>query len=303
MAKKTCYFCNKEMGLLEFGFNLHGKNQSITCCKECGNKIQDEINQVASLRTMNERLGALNQFRSDGAYSEEVIECIGFMADEIVKKNEAVVTLSITSGNKDIGLGLFSSTTKMYQKAEGFIYFEGNPDKLYRPEGYSWDGPQYNTVTTSTENSKTKNKGKEKRKGGIGGAVVGTMLMPGIGTAIGYAATSKKVSKGDSETNTKATINENQVEVDSPAFIQLRDENNQLISIGFNCNSKLHAQLMGFEWNIDEKSTPEVDATIKAANASAELDRVKLLKEYKELLDSGVISQEEFDAKKKEVLG
>ena len=34
----------------------------------------------------------------------------------------------------------------------------------------------------------------------------------------------------------------------------------------------------------------------------AEKDNIQLLKEYKYLLDSGIISQEEFDAKKKELL-
>ena len=32
------------------------------------------------------------------------------------------------------------------------------------------------------------------------------------------------------------------------------------------------------------------------------LDNIELLKKYKDLLDSGVITQEEFDAKKKELL-
>ncbi|MBP5417858.1 MAG: SHOCT domain-containing protein [Clostridiales bacterium] len=35
---------------------------------------------------------------------------------------------------------------------------------------------------------------------------------------------------------------------------------------------------------------------------SNEVDKIKLIKEYKQLLDSGIISQEEFDAKKQELL-
>lgn len=39
------------------------------------------------------------------------------------------------------------------------------------------------------------------------------------------------------------------------------------------------------------------------SDAADEASKVKMLKEYKELLDSGVLTQEEFDAKKKELLG
>ena len=38
-------------------------------------------------------------------------------------------------------------------------------------------------------------------------------------------------------------------------------------------------------------------------SASATIDHAEELKKYKDLLDSGVITQEEFDAKKKQILG
>ena len=43
-------------------------------------------------------------------------------------------------------------------------------------------------------------------------------------------------------------------------------------------------------------------AAPKPSKVSAEAERIRLLKEYKELLDSGVLSQEEFDKKKAELL-
>ena len=46
-----------------------------------------------------------------------------------------------------------------------------------------------------------------------------------------------------------------------------------------------------------KKAAPVVVAAAPAPGGAAEL------KQYKELLDSGVISQEEFDAKKKQLLG
>ena len=43
-------------------------------------------------------------------------------------------------------------------------------------------------------------------------------------------------------------------------------------------------------------------AEIKKDNSTSELQNIQKLKSYKELLDIGAISQEEFDAKKKELL-
>lgn len=55
-----------------------------------------------------------------------------------------------------------------------------------------------------------------------------------------------------------------------------------------------------------EKAKAEAEAKAKQeqmASDQQELDNLKKIKEYKDLLDSGVISQEEFDAKKKQLLG
>ena len=39
-----------------------------------------------------------------------------------------------------------------------------------------------------------------------------------------------------------------------------------------------------------------------SVNLQAELDQIRVLKEYKALLDDGVLTQEEFEAKKKQLL-
>lgn len=43
----------------------------------------------------------------------------------------------------------------------------------------------------------------------------------------------------------------------------------------------------------EESSSPFMDN---------EMEKIKILKEYKALLDDGIITQEEFDAKKKEIM-
>lgn len=46
----------------------------------------------------------------------------------------------------------------------------------------------------------------------------------------------------------------------------------------------------------------EITEITAKANTAAELDNLKMLKEYKELLDAGIITQEDFDKKKAELL-
>ena len=50
-----------------------------------------------------------------------------------------------------------------------------------------------------------------------------------------------------------------------------------------------------------ERQQEKVNATVAAAAPKS--DEADQLKKYKDLLDSGVITQEEFDAKKKQLLG
>ena len=52
---------------------------------------------------------------------------------------------------------------------------------------------------------------------------------------------------------------------------------------------------------LPESSDEKSDAP--SEDADSEEYKIKMLKEYKELLDSGVLTQEEFDQKKKEILG
>jgi len=56
-------------------------------------------------------------------------------------------------------------------------------------------------------------------------------------------------------------------------------------------------------YNTISKAMADAQATQKEAKPAAEVSSADDLKKFKELLDAGVISQEEFDAKKKQLLG
>lgn len=55
--------------------------------------------------------------------------------------------------------------------------------------------------------------------------------------------------------------------------------------------------------NITELSPDEATKSEKASQPFTQISSADELKKFKELLDSGVITQEEFDAKKKQLLG
>lgn len=125
--------------------------------------------------------------------------------------------------------------------------------------------------------------------------MVGTLLMPGVGTAIGYAMTSKKVSKNKSKLFSNTIVNEEQVEVKGNARLTLQqNETGNTFVIGIKCDTKLDTELQNFPIQRHDNI---------AQCVTIEKDSVALLKEYKDLLDSGIITQEDFDSKKKELLG
>ena len=55
--------------------------------------------------------------------------------------------------------------------------------------------------------------------------------------------------------------------------------------------------------NVDRPGTKRAEAAPAAPAAPAQGDTVSELKRYKELLDAGVLTEEEFTAKKKQLLG
>ena len=125
--------------------------------------------------------------------------------------------------------------------------------------------------------------------------------MPGVGTAIGYAMTSKKVSKGKnrSKTRTNTIVDESAVEADGTARIQIVDSvTGETITFGIRCNSSIDVELDRFDWSSVSDMPEETTDT-----STVETEKVKILKEYKNLLDMGVISEDEFKKKKAEILG
>ena len=152
-------------------------------------------------------------------------------------------------------------------------------------------------MTASTKgvtNSETVKKGKSGKM--ATGAIIGTVLLPGVGTVVGAAigAGGKGKSKTQS-TNESATQQvHKQIEKNSTAILKLqRISDGTIFPVTITCNSNIDSQIRCFL--IEKEST--ISDTSKDMT-----DALKGIKALKELLDMGAITQVEFDIKKKQLL-
>ncbi|RGY87051.1 SHOCT domain-containing protein [Streptococcus anginosus] len=144
------------------------------------------------------------------------------------------------------------------------------------------------------EVTSTKSKGKEKRKGVMTRAAVGTILMPGVGTLAG-ALTAKKQSTGESEAVTSQQV--------TRTIVLTRDDPFKTV-LNVPYNAELEVKLRSIlDENLSQTApveqipeAPQVEQTASSVSVADELMKLK------ELLDAGVLTQEEFTAQKQRLL-
>lgn len=144
------------------------------------------------------------------------------------------------------------------------------------------------------EVTSTKSKGEEKRKGVMTRAAVGTILMPGVGTLAG-ALTAKKQSTGENETVTSQQV--------TRTIVLTRDDPFKTV-LNVPYNAELEVKLCSIlaenlsQTAPDEQiaEVPKVEETISSISVADELMKLK------ELLDAGILTQEEFTAQKQRLL-
>lgn len=144
------------------------------------------------------------------------------------------------------------------------------------------------------EVTSTKSKGEEKRKGVMTRAAVGTILMPGVGTLAG-ALTAKKQSTGENETVTSQQV--------TRTIVLTRDDPfKTVLNVPYNAELEVKLRSILAE-NLSQTApveqiadVPKVEETISSISVADELMKLK------ELLDAGVLTQEEFTAQKQQLL-
>lgn len=210
-------------------------------------------------------------------------------------KYNRTAKVSAVFGYKELGLSPLS--IGIHQRADGTIYFNSDISNTYTLTNYEWPGPEYdivtNSSTTGSGKSVTKKKGKALKIGA--GALIGTAFGPAgtlVGAAMGAGSKGKEKTKGNSGSMTQQT--EQMIEKSTIAFMTLiNTESKKEYTLSFKCDCQLDAAIRCFEIKVTETKQSAVDDLEKSLAG---------IKALKELLDLGAITQEEFEAKKKQLL-
>lgn len=182
------------------------------------------------------------------------------------------------------------------EKDSHLVYFgSGDEQKMYfKLLDYKWDGPKYKEYYVTQ--TSTSGAAHTHRTHHLLGAAVGTLIAPGAGTLIGGLA--GLGSKTDNQGSTTTVAVPEQEEIPSPATITLENEQTkEIFTVTFDCTKSLDAAFRKF-YRFEPPAVPE-EQKAEADN----MDPFEEMKKMKEMLDMGIISQEEFDEKKKELLG
>lgn len=277
-----CFFCNKEiksLAVLLNGVKMGDENYiCIDCAKEHNVDISEADKTNGAILKNIER-------------SKELIKNGGFIASKIVKHRD---TLFGNDGLLEI------------DEQNGLINVPKLESKLF---GKNKSTPNIRLISEILdfeymENGETITDGNSIIRGGTGGLLglaVGGGLLGGVGAIVGAGSNNKK-SKGICKSmKIKITFND----LSNPlAYIDL-------FETGPSCGGDLKKDSSDYKSTFEtaqecisvlvilmKKNKPEtVEEKVKASSSIAD----EILK-FKQLLDMGVISQEEFDRKKMDLL-
>ncbi len=208
--------------------------------------------------------------------------------------------VKLFSGREDVSNRKFSDTNviRWQEGMPGIVWFDRNYDRAFEVLDYRWDGPHFQEVMIQDNTSDTTT--GSKRKGRVAGALIGTLIMPGIGTVIGAAVGTGK--KQESNTRGKTISHIERQEVPVSAYMRLRDLSNDMVyTIGFEADSALDARIRNqIACNLEPlEEVTYIEETYEEPvrmieQRKDEDDVLKKIRELKGLLDEGAISEEEY---------
>ena len=140
-------------------------------------------------------------------------------------------------------------------------------------------------------------------KGGAGGAIAGGLLFGGVGAIVGASTGKKKATGKCSSLRVKITVRSRVSPVEYIDLIKGNGSVSKKSSIYKNAIQTAQEILSIFQVMIHQS---QVNKQESKQNPQVVLQQVNIpdeIRKYKELMDDGIITQEEFDAKKKQLLG
>jgi hypothetical protein len=134
--------------------------------------------------------------------------------------------------------------------------------------------------------------------GGIGGAIVGGVIAGGAGAVVGAVTGSKRTAKAFVNTlGVRITVNDLTAPTATIQLIYFKTKTNSVVYQ----NACRFAQDILSAFSIIINGNRQSIAQ-QQSSSSQLIDGATEIRKFKQLLDEGIISQEEFDAKKKQLL-
>lgn len=134
-------------------------------------------------------------------------------------------------------------------------------------------------------------------KGGIGRAVVGGILFGGVGAVVGSATGKKKIKQTCTNLMIKITVNNMSAPTEYIKLISSTTNKNSIIYRGAYQDAQKILSMLQLICDQRNASSEEFFQNTQLYSAADEIRR------YKSLMDEGIITEEEFLFKKKQLLG
>lgn len=192
--------------------------------------------------------------------------------------------------NKEL-IETFNATKKIGT----YIEFDDNNKKWLIPDGFN--GKKKNPKVYNYKDIiefELLEDGDSITKGGLGRAIAGGVLLGGVGAVVGGVTGKKKTKSIVNSLQIKITLND----INNPTiYIPLIHSKTKTSSFIYKTSYKFAQEILSTLSVITENS--EIDANVNNSSYSAADEILK----FKKLLDNGIITNDEFNIKKKELLG
>jgi len=136
-------------------------------------------------------------------------------------------------------------------------------------------------------------------KGGLGRAVAGGILFGGVGAIVGGVTGGRKTKTVINSLKIKITINDL---ANPTVYVTLINQKTKSDSIIYKTNYNAAQEILSTLSLIHKNNENQIKDIQTEESKNVSISQADEILKFKALLDSGVITQEEFDAKKKQLL-